>query len=113
MGCEQRRVGWDGSRGSDRGVGCVQETVKLEYTSWWGTKVCSRGGKIFGNHRGTGLTDAVEATHSVIIVAVLAVSLRSPTAKKVNLLASGAKQNSQSHQVSVSRRGIRPPSLGV
>ena len=51
MGCEQQRVGWGGSRGSDGGGGGgVQETVKLEYTSWWGTKGCSRGGIIFGNH---------------------------------------------------------------
>ena len=37
----------------------MQETAKLEYTSWWGTKGCSRGGIICGNHRGTGLMGAV------------------------------------------------------
>ena len=62
----------------------VQETVKLEYTSWWGTKGCSRGGIIFDNHRGTGLMDAVAATHSVVVVAVLAALLRPPTGKKKN-----------------------------
>ena len=64
------------------GWGGVQETVKLEYTSWWGTKGCSRGGIMFGNHRGTGLMDAVAATHSVVVVAALAALLRSPTGKK-------------------------------
>ena len=83
MGCEQQRVGWDSSRASDwGGWGCVQETIKLEFTSWWGTKGCSRGGIISGNHRGTGLMDAVAVTHSVVVVAVLAALLRSPTKKK-------------------------------
>ena len=82
MRCEQQRVGWGGSRGSDGGGGGgVQETVKLEYPSWWGTKGCSRGAIIFGNHRGTGLMDAVAATHSAVVVAVLAALLRSPTGK--------------------------------
>ena len=90
----------------------MQETVKLKYTSSWGTRGCSRGGTICGNHRGTGLMDDVAATHSVVVVAVLAALLRPPT-KKLNLLSSGAKQKSQSHQVGVSRRGSLPPSLGV
>ena len=81
----------------------MQETVKLEHTSWWGTKGCRRGGIIFGNNRGTGLMDAVAATHSVVVVTVLAALLRSPTGKKINLLPSGAKQKSQSHKVGVSR----------
>ena len=57
--------------------------------------------------------DAVAATHSAVVVAVLVALLRSPTGKRINLLALGAKQKTQSHQVGVSRRGIRPPSLGV
>ena len=57
--------------------------AKLEYTSWWGTKGCSRGGIIFGHHRGTGLMDAVAATHSAVVVAVLAALLQSPTGKNV------------------------------
>ena len=60
----------------------MQETVNLEYTSSWGTKGCSRGGIVCGNHRGTGLMDAVAATHSVVVVAVLGALLRSPTEKK-------------------------------
>ena len=65
-------VGYRGSMGEWVGV---QETVKLDYTSWWGTKCCSRGGIIFGNHPGTGRKDAVAATHSVVVVAVLAALL--------------------------------------
>ena len=61
----------------------VQDAVKSKYTSWWGTKGCSRGGIIFGNHRGTGLMDAVAVTHSVVVVAVLAALFRSPTEKKI------------------------------
>ena len=68
------------------GVGGCARTAKLEYTSWWGTKGCSRGGIIFGNHRGTGLMDAVAATHSVVVVAVLAALLRSPTRRKKKTL---------------------------
>ena len=64
------------------GVGGGARTSKLEYTSWWGTKGCSRGGMLFGNHRGTGLMDAITATHSVVVVAVLAALLRYPTGKK-------------------------------
>ena len=63
------------------GGGGVQETVTLEYTSRWGTKGCSRGGIIFGNHRGTGLMDAIAATHAVVVVAVLAALLGPPTGK--------------------------------
>ena len=59
----------------------MYETVKLKYTSWWGTKGCSRSGIINGNHRGTGLMDAVAATHSVVVVAVLVALLRPPTIK--------------------------------
>ena len=58
--------------------GGVQEAVKLQYTTWWGTKSCSRGGIISGNYRVTGLRDAVAATHSVVVVAVVSTSLRSP-----------------------------------
>ena len=61
----------------------MQETVKLEYTSWWGTKGGNRGGRIFGNHRGTGLMDAAAAIHAVVVVAVLAALLRTPTEKNV------------------------------
>ena len=53
--------------------GCVQGLVNLEYTGWWGTKGCSRGGICFGNHRGTRLMDAVKVKHSVVVVAVLAI----------------------------------------
>ena len=60
----------------------MQETVKLEYTSWWGTEGCRRGGIICGNHCGTSLMDAVAATHSVVVVALLAALLRSSTDKK-------------------------------
>ena len=89
----------------------MRGTAKLEYTSWWGTKGCSRGGIIFGNHRGTGPMEAVAATHSVVFVAVCGV-VANPHGKK-KLLASGAKQKPQSHKVGLSRGGIRPPSLGV
>ena len=65
------------------GVGGGARTVKLEYTSWSGTKGCRRGGIIFGNRRGTGLMDAVAVTHSAVAVAVLAALLRSPTEKKI------------------------------
>ena len=61
----------------------MQETVKLKYSSWWGTKDCSRGGIIFGDHDGTGLLDDVAAKHSVVVVAVLAALLRSTTEKKL------------------------------
>ena len=59
----------------------MQEAVKLVYTSWWGTKGCSRGGIGCGNHCGTGLMDVVAATHSVVVVAVLVALLRSPAGK--------------------------------
>ena len=68
-------------------MGVVQEAVKPEYTICWGTKGCSRGGIICGYHRGTGLTGAVAATHSVVVIAVLATSLRSPTEKQTKPLA--------------------------
>ena len=64
----------------------MQEAVKLEYTSWWGTKSCSRGGIICGNRRGTGLMYAVAAAHSVEVVALLAALLRSPTEKNKPLV---------------------------
>ena len=38
---------------------------------------------IFGNHRGTGLMGAASAIHAVVVVAVLAALLRSPTGKKI------------------------------
>ena len=38
---------------------------------------------IFGNHRGTGLVGAASAIHAVVVVAVLAALLRSPTGKKI------------------------------
>ena len=50
----------------------MQEAVKPEYTSWWG---CRCGGVIRGNHRDTGLMDAVAAAHSVVVVPVLAALL--------------------------------------
>ena len=61
----------------------MQKAVKLEYTSWWGTKGCSRGGIICGNRRGAGRMDAVAATLSVVVVAVLAALLRSSTKKTI------------------------------
>ena len=57
----------------------VQDAVKPECTSWWGTKGCSGGGMIFDIHRGTGLMPGVAATQSVVVVAVLAALLRPPT----------------------------------
>ena len=84
----------------------MQETVKLEYTSWWGTKGCSRGGKIFGNHRGTGLMDATAATHSVVVVAVLAVLVRSPAEKKNFCLQALNKNRSRTRWASLVERDV-------
>ena len=94
LGCEQQRVGWDGIRGSDGGggaqgpgLGCEQQRVgwggsRGSDGGGGGTKGCSRGGMIFDNHRGTGLMGAASAIHAVVVVAVSAALLRSPTGKK-------------------------------
>ena len=56
----------------------MQETAKLEYRSWWGTKSCGRGGIICGNHRSTSVMDDFASTHSMVVIAVLAALLESP-----------------------------------
>ena len=60
----------------------MQEAAKLEYTSWWGTKGCRRGGIVCGNHRDTGLMGAVAEIYSVVVVAVLATSFAIRHGKK-------------------------------
>ena len=70
--------GWDVS--SNVSVGAV---IVAQMGGGWGTKGSSRGGMIFGNHRGTGLVGAASAIHAVVVVAVLAPLLRSPTGKEI------------------------------
>ena len=83
-------VGGHGSRGWDVSSSVSVGTVVMAQMEEWGgaqeaaefgTKVCNRGGIICGNHCGTRLMDAVAATRSVVVVAVLAAFLRSPAWK--------------------------------
>ena len=48
---------------------------------------------IFGNHRGTGLMGAASAIRAVVVVAVLASLLRSPTGKKITSFPQALNKN--------------------